>query len=161
MNAIHVHLMLTHVPVLGTVFGLGLLLFALWRKSDEVKRVALGVFVLATLFAVPVYLTGEPAEDGVKGLPGVTKAVVKDHEEAAEVAFTALVILGVGALAGLVLFRRGRAVPGWYGIGLLVAAFVVGGLLTWTASLGGRVRHTEIRPQAPPSAGGGGEGRAR
>jgi hypothetical protein len=154
MNAIHVHLMLTHVPVLGTVFGLGLLLVALWRRSDEVKKVALGVFVLAALFAVPVYLTGEPAEDGVKGLPGVTKAVIEDHEEAAEVAFTSLVILGVGALAGLFFFRRGKAVPGWFGAGLLAAALVVGGLMIWTANLGGRVRHTEIRSQTVPSAGG-------
>ena len=73
MNAIHVHLMLTHVPVLGTVFGLGLLLVALWRRSDEVKKVALGVFVLAALFAVPVYLTGEPAEDGVNPTSGSSR----------------------------------------------------------------------------------------
>ena len=62
MNATHLHLMLNHIPVLGTVFGLGLLVFALWRKSEELKKAALGIFLIVALLAVPVYLTGEPAE---------------------------------------------------------------------------------------------------
>ena len=49
MNPAHLHLMLNHIPVLGTAFGLGLLAFALWRRSDELKKTALGVFVLVAL----------------------------------------------------------------------------------------------------------------
>ena len=62
MDATHLHLMLNHIPVLGTAFGLGLLVFALWRKSEEVKMAALGFFLITALFSVPVYLTGGDAD---------------------------------------------------------------------------------------------------
>jgi len=113
MNAPHLHLLLNHVPVLGAACGLGLLVFGLWRKSGELKKMTFGIFVIAALLAVPVYLTGEPAEEGVESLPGVSKAIIEQHEEAAEVAFTAIIVLGVMALIGLFLFRRDRAVSAW------------------------------------------------
>jgi len=73
MNLAHLHLVLNHLPVLGTGFGLALLIFGLWRRSDELKKTALGVLVLVALAAVPVYLTGEPAEELVQAVPGVSK----------------------------------------------------------------------------------------
>ncbi len=154
MNATHVHLMMTHIPVLGSAFGVGLLGWALWRKSAELKKVAMGVFVLASLLAVPVYLTGEPAEHQVKSLPGITKTVIEEHEEAAGAAFTGIVVLGLASLAGLILLRGGKPVPGWFGIPLISAALVVSGLMAWTANLGGQVRHTEIRAGAVAPAAG-------
>jgi asparagine N-glycosylation enzyme membrane subunit Stt3 len=60
MNWAHIHLSLNHLPVVGTFFGVLLLLLALLRKSEELKRVSLGVFVLTALLALPVYFTGEP-----------------------------------------------------------------------------------------------------
>jgi len=62
MNWAHIHLSLNHLPVVGIIFGVLLLLLALLRKSEELKRVSLGVFVLTALIALPVYFTGEPAE---------------------------------------------------------------------------------------------------
>ena len=155
MNATHLHLMLNHIPVLGVAFGLGLLLFGLWRKSDELKKTALGVFILVALAGTPVYLTGEPAEDGVKGLPGVSKPITEQHEGAAGAAFTGVVVLGVVALAGLILFRRGRALPAWFSLSLLAVSLIVSGLMAWTANLGGQIRHSEIRADNSPPASGG------
>jgi hypothetical protein len=145
MNATHLHPMLNHVPVLGTALGLGLIAFAIWQKSEELKKTALGVFIIVALVTVPVYLTGEPAEDVVKPLPGVSEPIIEQHEEAATVAFTGIVVLGVAALAGLLLFRRGKMVPAWYGYVVLAVSLIVGSLTTWTANLDGQVRHTEIR----------------
>jgi uncharacterized membrane protein len=136
--------MLNHVPVLGTMFGLGLLLFAFWRKRDELKKVALGIFVFSALFSVPVYLTGEPAEDAVKAF-GISEPLIESHEEAASVAFTGVVVLGVVALAGLLRFRRNKAVPVWFGSLVLIASLAVSGFMAWTANLGGQIRHPEIR----------------
>lgn len=42
MNWAHVHLSLNHLPVVGTFFGVLLLLLALLRKSEELKRVSQG-----------------------------------------------------------------------------------------------------------------------
>ena len=60
MNWAHIHLSLNHLPVVGTFFGVLLLLLALLRKSEELKRGSLGVFALTALLALPIYFTGEP-----------------------------------------------------------------------------------------------------
>jgi hypothetical protein len=152
MNATHWHLLLNHIPVLGTVFGLGVLVFALGRRSDELKKTALSVFVIVALLGVPAYLTGEPAEDGVKSLPGVSKPIIEQHEQAASIAFTGVLVLGAAGLSGLLLFRGGKPVPAWFGALMLAASLIVSGLMAWTANVGGQVRHTEIRSNASPPA---------
>lgn len=153
MNLTHLHLALNHLPVLGPAFALALLLFGVWRKSEDIKKAALGAFVLIALFSVPAYMTGEPAEDGVKGLPGVSKQIIEKHEEAASVAFTGLVVIGVVALVGLLVFRRARPVPSWFSSLVLAVALIVVSLMSWTANLGGQIRHTEIRSNSGPAGG--------
>ncbi len=148
MNLTHVHLMLNHAPVLGTRFGLGLLLFGTWRKSEDNQKAAVGVFVLAALLAVPVYLTGEPAEDAVKNLSGVSEPIIEAHEEAATKAFAGVGLIGVSALDGLIVFRRGKPLPVWFGSAIPGTSLIVGGLMAWTATLGGQVRHPEVRANA-------------
>jgi hypothetical protein len=152
MNAAHLHLILNHIPVLGSAFGLGLLLFAFWRKSEELKKAALVVFVIIAALSIPAYLTGEPAEGGVKGLPGVSAPIIEKHEDAAGVALTGTLILGVGALVSLLWFRAGKIIPAWLSVSFLAISLVVSGVAAWTANLGGQVRHTEIRSGASPSS---------
>ena len=74
MNPAHWHLTLNHIPVLGMAFGLPLVSLALLRKSEELKRISLGFLIVIALLAIPVYLTGEPAEELVENLPGVSKS---------------------------------------------------------------------------------------
>jgi len=155
MNPTHWHLLLNHAPVLGTIFGLGLLLLGFAQKNDAVKQAALGVFVVVALLTVPVYLTGEPAEAGVKGLPGVSEQLIEQHEQAATVAFVGVLALGVTALLGLILFRRAKSVPAWLSYAVLAAALIVSGLMAWTANVGGQIRHSEIRVRAAPLGGAG------
>ncbi len=152
MNGAHFHLLLNHLPVIGTIFGLLILLFALWRKSEEVKRVALGVFVFAAFAAVPTYLTGEPAEEVAEHLPGVAKALIESHEEAAQFALLAVSLTGIVSLVGLVLTRRAERMAQWMVLAPLVLALVTSGLLGWTANLGGQIRHSEIRAGFNPAA---------
>ena len=145
MNTAHLHLMLNHIPVLGTFIGLALLSFAFWKHSEESKRTALGLLVFTALLAVPAFLTGEPAESMVKGLPGVSQTIIEKHEEATQGALIALCVLGGVALAGLVWYRRSQLIPSWFGSVVLAGSLAVGGWMAWTASLGGQIRHTEIR----------------
>ena len=70
MNPSHLHLMLNHIPVVGMPFGLALVSLAFLRKSEELKRISLGFITIIALLAIPVYLTGEPAEELVENLPG-------------------------------------------------------------------------------------------
>ncbi|MGB3118459.1 MAG: hypothetical protein WBE58_06555 [Verrucomicrobiales bacterium] len=152
MNATHLHLLLNHVPVLGTVFGLVLLTFGMWRKSRDLQKAALGVFVIVACLGVPAYLTGEPAEDGVENLPGVSEVFIEQHESAASFAFTGIVALGVIGLFGLFLFRHGKPVSTSFAVLMLMGSLSVSVLMAWTANLGGQIRHTEIRPNAATPA---------
>ncbi len=151
MNPAHVHLLLNHLPVVGALFGVLLLSVAVLKKSAELKKVSLGVFVVLALISIPAYLTGEPAADGVEHLPGVSKPLIERHEEAAEISFAVAGVAGVVALAGLFFFRRSSDTPRWFVAIAFVLSLVVSGWMAWTANLGGQIRHTEI-PSGGPSS---------
>ena len=65
MNLAHVHLLLNHFPVIGTIIGLGLFLVSLFGKSDDLKRASLVIFLGIALLTIPTYLSGNgcPARD--------------------------------------------------------------------------------------------------
>lgn len=147
MSAVHLHLLLNHLPVVGTVLGILLLAVAWARGSAELTRVTLGLFVFLAVAALAVYLTGEPAEEMVEGLAGVSGATVERHEEAALAATLALGAYGLLALASLLRFRR-RAIPRSVAALALALALVPAGAMGFAANLGGQIRHSEIRADA-------------
>jgi uncharacterized membrane protein len=149
MNWAHIHLMINHFPVIGMIFAVLLLVYALMKKSEELTKAALGAFVLIALITIPVYLTGEAAEDTVKKLPEVTETLIGRHEEAASVTLVFMMITGVVSLAGSLLFRS-RPLPRWFLIVVLALAFVTTAVVGLTANLGGQIRHTEIRKEGIP-----------
>ncbi len=110
MNWPHLHLLLNHVPVMGVPFGFLLLAVALARRSLELTKASLGVFAVVALVTIPVYLAGEPTEEVVEHLPGISESLIEEHEESALVSLVAIEILGVLALAGLIRFR-GSSIP--------------------------------------------------
>lgn len=144
MNLAHAHLVLNHVPVVGIFFAVLLYGLGIFRRSTELKRAALLGFVLVALLTIPAFLTGEPAEDAVEHLPGINKATIHNHEEAADISFWVLEGLGVFALAGLVLYRGASGAPRWFTAIVLVFALLVAGMMAWTANLGGQIHHPEI-----------------
>lgn len=145
MNYAYVHLLLVHVPVIGTVFGALLLFVAIARRSEELKKVSLGVFVVIALITIPVYFTGEPAEELVENLPGVSESIIDQHEEAGLVSLVVIEILGAISLGGLFLFHRSKHIPRLFVMTTLILSIGSGGLMGWAANLGGKIRHTEIR----------------
>lgn len=145
MSWAHIHLALNHVPVIGVLIVLLLLAVARRRGSIELTRVSYGLLVLLAVVAVVVYLTGEPAEELIEDLPGFSESLVERHEQVALIATVGMAVLGLAALLGLVGFRGPRVAPAWYGPGMLLLALVMGGVMLWTANLGGQIRHSEIR----------------
>lgn len=144
MNAAQLHLMLNHVPVVGTVFVMVALGAGLWLRKPDLVRFALALLVGVALAAVPVFFSGEPAEERVEHLAGVSERAIAAHEDAARTAAAALGALGLVALGGLVFARR-RDVPRRFAAVLLVLTLALGGAMAWTAHLGGAIRHPEIR----------------
>lgn len=151
MDAVHVHLLLNHVPILGAVAALALLAAARWRSNDSFARAGLWTLVVVGAVAVAVYLSGEGAEETVERLPGVTEALIESHEEAAVWTLIAGLVAGVAALGALFGYRVGRIPRPVITLAALLALAVsaVGG---WTAYRGGQIRHTEIRPGSTGAA---------
>lgn len=151
MNWAHVHIAINHVPVIGIFFGFLLLIYALMKKSEELKRISLGIFVIVALIAIPVYFTGGGAEEVVEHLPGVSESIVETHEDSAFSTFVMVEALGLLTLGGLFLYRRPQTLSNWFVILSLILSILVGGLMARTANLGGQIRHTEIRADAKSS----------
>ena len=148
MDSLHIHLLLNHFPVIGSLIGLATLLLGFASRSDAIKRASLVILLGMAIMTIPVYLTGEPAEETVENAVGVSKPLMEEHEEAAEPAFIAMGILGVIALAALLIsFRAGRYANFGFAATLIVS-LVAFGLIARTANLGGQIRHAEIRSGA-------------
>src|SRR5574341_309884 len=153
LNLAHIHLLLNHVPVLGTIFGLALLVYALAVKSEGLKKLSFGLFFLMALAALPVYFTGEPAEEIVEDQAGISKPLIERHEGAALASLLAVEVAGLLGLAGLVLSKRGRVAPRGVAVATAGIGLVATILIGRTARLGGQIHHEEIRAgaQAAPS----------
>jgi hypothetical protein len=146
MSAVHVHLLLNHIPILGSIFGLLLLCYGMFKQSDEIKKTSLGVFVITALVTIPVYLTGDGAAQIVSNLPGVSTAIIQQHDQAATITMIAIEALGALSLLSLSLsWRSGRELKSWMTLAVLALAVISSGLGAWTGSIGGQIRHTEVR----------------
>jgi hypothetical protein len=144
-SGVHLHLLVNHLPLFGALFALALLAASFLWAPDVLRRTALVVLVFTAFAGAAADLTGEPAEDAIRGFPGVKRDVIHEHEEMGEKSYIAAIVVGVLALGALVRWRR-DPIPQAGALGSLVGAAVVSGMMAYTALLGGRVRHTEVRP---------------
>jgi hypothetical protein len=145
MNGAHLHLIVTHLPVLGFGFGALLLAFGLIRKNRVVQQTALGVLVLAGLAAGAAYWTGEGAEEAIESQLGAGKPFIELHEEAGLIGLGLAGLAGSMALIVLATGRKGRELSRGLAALNLVFALIAGGTLAWVANLGGQIAHPEIR----------------
>lgn len=145
MNAAHWHLVLNHIPLIGIGFVILLMIIALIRKSSELITLSLIFTIIVALWAIPAYLTGEPAEEIVEDIPGISENMIHEHEEMAEKAFIFIEVVGGIALIGLIGGRFNRKLGNALAVVTLIGLIVGGGLIAWTANLGGKIHHQEIR----------------
>ncbi|HUA20550.1 MAG TPA: hypothetical protein VMB25_17500 [Bryobacteraceae bacterium] len=145
MDLTHIHLLLNHFPTIGTIIGGGLFVLSLIMKSDDLKRASLVVLLGIALISIPTYMSGNGAQDGIKALPGVSKAMIEAHEGAAFVAILFMEVTGAFAWLGLWQFRRLARIPNWNLTVILILTVASFALMTRASNLGGEIRHPEIR----------------
>jgi len=150
LTGAHLHLLVNHAPIFGALFAVCLFLASYVWAPDVLRRTAFVVLVFTGLAGAISNYTGDPAEDGIRGFPGVKRALIREHEEMGEKSFIVASLVGVVAI---VLLARARRAPVSRGVAAtgLVASLVVFGMMAYTGLLGGRVRHTEVRPGATPA----------
>jgi uncharacterized membrane protein len=144
MNAAHLHLIVNHLPLFAALFGGVILAVGLLRNQEALTKTGLVLAVLTGIAAFVAVETGERAEEIAEEVPGVVEDTIHEHEEAAEAALFASILLGVVALAALIVPERRATLKRAATIGSLVLSLVAFGLIGRAANLGGFVRHTEI-----------------
>ncbi|HRI27040.1 MAG TPA: hypothetical protein PK239_00650 [Chitinophagales bacterium] len=144
MDGLHLHLLLNHFPIIGSLLAFLVLLYGLVTKSNEVKRVACLLLVGLTIITLPVMKTGEIAEEKVENLAGFNEQSIHQHEEAAEIALWVMIAAGVAALVSvLASFYK----PPLFTLLTMVTLLLNGvafGFMAQAGNIGGKIRHTEL-----------------
>jgi uncharacterized membrane protein len=155
MNFAHLHLLLNHFPIIGTIVGLGLFLVSFFGKNDDLRRGSLIIFAAVALLTIPTFLSGVGAQLMIKGKPGVSDAFIQRHEGAAMLALWFMEATGALALIGLWQFHRISRPASWNVSAVLLFSLLTVGLMARTGNTGGDIRHPEIRvsQQATPTEG--------
>ena len=141
MNPAHLHLLVNHIPVIGSMLALIALVISLFWKSEDFQKAALVMALVAGLSAIPAYFSGESAEEMVEDKPGVEEQLIEEHEEAAKIAGIVAVLSGVVAASGLLLHEK-RQIISLVATVLFVAT---AGLMARAGNTGGHIMHPEIR----------------
>ena len=148
MNDAHLHLVVNHFPIIGTIFGFGIVVAGLIFKNNSVKNVAYILFIVAAIFAAFSMGTGEGAEELVEKMPNVGKQIIHEHEELAEKLALVLYTLGLISLLGLYTNFKNHIKSKLISYLALAIAAVGVFLAQQVGTSGGEVRHTEIRTNA-------------
>ena len=144
MNSTHIHLLLNHFPVIGTLIGSCLLAWGIIKNQQNIKASAAVLLLAMALVAVPVFLTGEPAEESVEKLPGVLESMIEQHEDAANIAIWLMGLTGIASFIALFLNRTKKQ---WANTGftfVLILSALCFLAMARTGYYGGQIRHSEI-----------------
>jgi uncharacterized membrane protein len=141
-------MVVNHFPIIGTIFGLGILITGIVMKNTVIKNVAYVLFVIAAIFGLVSMSTGEGAEEIAENLPSVTDQIIHEHEEMAEKLALVLYVLGGVSLVGLFMNVKNHAKASLVSYLAFLIALVGVFLGKQTGTTGGEVRHTEIRENA-------------
>lgn len=152
-SASHWHLVLNHLPSVGTLVAVCLLAGARYTGSRDLTRASFLLFVVLALVAIPAFITGGAAGVAIQGMP---EGAVSAHQDAALLALAALLVTGWLAWFTLWRDRRRPALDGRSQLTVLGAGSLALLLMLWTARLGGEITHTEIRGGAPAAGEGPG-----
>lgn len=153
MDATHAHLLTNHIPILGSIFGVVLLIIGMLLKNKSVEITAVSTILLASIFTIPVYLSGEEAEHKVEHMQGVSEHELEEHEEHAELSLWLMLVGGGLALMTLASYKVAPKLTKTARIStLIVSSFAFLSLIP-LANHGGKIMHSELRHAGPSPEG--------
>jgi uncharacterized membrane protein len=144
MNTPHLHLLLNHVPTVGTVIAVVILMLSFVRKNDGLRRVSLELFCVIALLTLPAYLSGVGTQIALETRPEVSPILIAAHHDAAVLGSIFMVLTGGAAWLALWQSRR-LTRPGRTTLaGVLLFSVITVALMGRAATIGGEIRHPEI-----------------
>jgi len=94
MNLAHLHLLLNHIPIIGAIIGLGLLVVSLAAQSDDLKRASLMVLAAIALLSLPAFFSGVGARGAIRKDTAIPAGLIERHEGSAILALSGTVATG-------------------------------------------------------------------
>jgi len=143
----HLHILLNHLPSLGSVIALGLYLLSFYQKSEKLQQASIMTFLALALLAIPTYLSGAASRWAIQNradldiMPGLIFA----HQNAAVIAFLFIGLAGSFSWFALWQYRRWGRIPQWNQMAILVFGILTVIQMIRTGSIGGRISHPEVR----------------
>ena len=143
LNPAHWHLLVNHLPIIGSIIGLFILGFGILSKAEVIVKMSYWLFIVLAVFAIIAKQTGEQAEGFIMSAKLADETLIEPHAQVADFAQWAMIILGLMALSALFINRLKtlKIMP----LIILVTALLAAGLMGWTGFLGGEIMHKEIR----------------
>lgn len=144
MNATHIHLLLNHFPIIGTMIAAIVLTIGLIKKNNLVIRISAFLIAGIAIITIPVFLTGEPAEESVEKLPGVSNLMIEQHEDFAQIALWLMELSGAISLVYLFINFKNNVLNVFskYALFLFVILTII--MMSATGYYGGQIRHSEL-----------------
>ena len=153
MNLAHLHLIVNHAPLFGSLFALPFLVFGVIRGDERAFRSGAILLVFASAGTALSLFSGDGAAEFVsERIPdGGLELRIRTHEDRADVAAALTFAASLVAAAGSLRFKRVLSV----GAAGLAAVAVVA--LALAAEAGGAIRHAEeVARCVQPTGDGGG-----
>lgn len=143
----YIHVVLNHLVIYGTVLGALALAVSLILRSRAAQITALIITLVAAASAYPVLVSGQRAYKTIRGMADDTGAEALDeHMDRAEKTIGFFYLLGLVALAGLLVPIKWPKTGPPLTATTLVMALACFGLSLYIAQQGGQIRHPEFRP---------------
>jgi uncharacterized membrane protein len=145
MNEAHLHMVVNHFPIIGTILAIGILIAGLLSKNRSIINTSYVLFVIGAIFGILSMNTGEGAEELVEDMPGIGWKIIHEHEELAEKMVLLLDILGVLSLVGFYFQYKKNAKEKLVSYIILLIGIASLFVIQKVGTSGGEIRHTEIR----------------
>lgn len=145
MNPAQLHLVFTHLPIVGLGFAVIFNIISIVRKSRELQKLSLWFYLLIGVVALPAYITGDDAGKLLETYPGITKDIIEHHENIALFFFIGLMFITALSATALYITKTRANLLKQFSMYLLFAALLVSILAVLTGSSGGAIRHTEVK----------------
>lgn len=140
----HLHLIINHLPIIGSILGTLVLAYGLAVKSKHTKIAGYAILILSAIGAAITFATGEPAEEIIEHISGITRQSIKTHENSADISLAIMFALGISSLAGLYTTYFKTKFKQSIAILTLILGLISFVSISITGYLGGKIRHTEF-----------------
>lgn len=144
MDPLQLHLLVNHLPIIGTITALIVVVIGVWRKDATIRAVGLSVYAVMALAVVPAYFSGEEAEERVENIAGISHDVIHEHEESAELSLTVMLIAAAVALATLFTQWKGMSIAQSLSYLFVVIATMAALQVARTGHEGGKIRRPDL-----------------